>query len=390
MLAGGFDVDYRRALAYSHRPTTRIEVYSAAGVLIGLGLPKDVKLDGTPVAPVFRYGSAAVTATLTSRVSRTLNMTVPANLYPWADTDTLAPFGNYVRAFRGVRYGSTPGWEWEVFRGRINDAALAMDDTVAITCQDLAVDVVESGFEMPRQSSTPATTVQVEYERLVREALPDATFAYAIAPRPYRVPSLTWEYDRGRALDDLATGIGSFWYALADGTFTLLPVPWAAAEVVPVATIADGKAGDRDNQIINGSTVRVSRDGVYNATVVSGERADGSPPVTYIARNLNPGSPLYFGGPFGRKVKPPMQLQGVTTLEQARIAAVTALRRAGALSRPWAVDIIPDAALELGDALEVAAKGRRAVQVIAGFSLPLVSSGLMRIALRDLDPGVIV
>lgn len=388
MLPRGFDLAYRAALEQPHTPTNRIEVYSAAGVLIGTGVPKDLDLAGLPINPTFRYASAAVSATLTSRVSRTLSMTVAANLYPWRDTDTLAPFGNYVRAFRGIAYGSGIGWEWEVFRGRINDANLGSDDTVAVTCQDLAIDVVESGFETPRQSARPTATVQTQYETLVREALPDAEFGYAIPPRPYKVPPLTWEYDRGRALDDLATGIGAFWYPLADGTFTLLPIPWGQPDQVTVARIMDGKATGTGERIINASSVRVSRDGVYNAVVVSGERSDGSPPVTYIARNLQTNSPTYWGGPFGKKVKPPMQLQGVTTPEQARVAAVTALTRAGALSRPWTVDMVPDAALELGDALDVAAKGREAVQIIAAFTMPLTSSGLMRLGLRDLDPGL--
>lgn len=365
MLPGGNDPQYRDAIALPHTPTVRIEVYSGAGLL----------LDGN-----LAYSSASVQATLQSRVTRKLQMTVPKTLFPWEDGDMLAPFGNYVRAYRGIRLQRPElgggDYEWEVFRGRIEDVDLGSDDTVRVTCQDRAADVVDGQFETPRQSNE-GNMVPEEYRALVKEVVPDAAFTFPSDLRLFKVPELIWEKDRARALDDLATASGAFWYTLADGTFTMAPIPWTV-ERFPVATIHDGPGGT-----MAAHTIRVSRAGVYSSVVVAGERADGLPPAVYIARQLDSSAPNYWRGPFGLKVRH-MQIQSARTQEQARSAALAQLRRSGALARPWSVEMVPDASLELGDCLNLSYEGHATQQVIASLTMPLtVDGGAMQVQLRE-------
>lgn len=105
MLPGGSDAAYRRALAAPHRHYVRLEVWSGLGELLESDL-------------VFIRGG--VRATLSSRVSRTLDIEVNENLYPVNVDDLLTPFGHEIRAYRGVQFGdgSLP-YVWQVFRGRI-------------------------------------------------------------------------------------------------------------------------------------------------------------------------------------------------------------------------------------------------------------------------------
>ena len=81
MLAGGTDLLYRNALATSHEPYFRVEVWRG-----------DERLIDDLV-----YLSGQLRATLASRVSRTLNLSVYETMYPFSSDDVLAPFGNYVR-----------------------------------------------------------------------------------------------------------------------------------------------------------------------------------------------------------------------------------------------------------------------------------------------------
>jgi hypothetical protein len=225
---------YRQALAGSHNAYSRVEVWRS-GIQV-----EELTLTGSPApsslanvvrgAPVFLGGS--VRATLASRVARTLSLTVPAWLYPWDNTDVLAPWGNEIRAYRGIRYGSGEMDEFPIFRGPIVDAKPQGNGTATISAADRAQDVVGSSFAAPSVANVGAL-VPTEYKRLVLDALPDATFG-TFSAITTTVPTLSYDYDRGAALDGLAKVAGSYWYALANGDFVLRFVPCALPISEPV------------------------------------------------------------------------------------------------------------------------------------------------------------
>lgn len=366
MLPGGLNAMYRMALATSHRPYFLLEVLD--------GLQNVLATDLT-------YLSGTVTATLTSRVARTCTVTFEESFYPYEPTDLLAPYGNMIRATRGIEFADGTRNAWVVFVGRIQSTRLEADGTCTVFASDFAVDVVENKFFTPRNSQA-GDLVSTEVYRLIADAFGQAVFD---APQvtDIAVQPLTWQLDRGQALDELATSVGAFWYPLADGTFTLRQYPWTV-QGTPVVTYSDGDGGS-----VIYSTAERSRETVYNVLTVTGERLNGDEPVYATAADTNPANITYVAGPFGVRSQL-LRLQTPSSQSGVQNAANDNLRRLVALVDSWQWDMTPDAALELGDTVTLDVRGRSdIIQVVAGFSIPLDLSGPMRVQGRSQVVGIL-
>lgn len=349
MLDGGLDRMYRAALATSHQAYALVEV-----------------LDGNQevLEPDLVFIKGTVTATLTSRISRVCDVTVHEDLYPYDADGLLAPYGNIIRATRGIEMADGTRFAWVVFIGRIQDARLNTDGTCTIQAADFAADVLESRFLVP-ESSVPTATVTNETIRLITDGFPQATFTDVTL---YDVPvrARTWQLDRGQALDEMATSVGAFWYPLADGSFTLRPYPWTVG-AAPVVTYSDtGPLGSVSN-----SQASRSRADVFNSLTVTGERLNGDVAVFALAQDTNPASVTYIDGNFGRRHQL-LRLQTPGTAGAAQNAANDNLRRLIAPVDAWGWTMSVDAALELGDAVQLDVRGRTGIiQVVSGMRVPL-------------------
>jgi len=367
MLAQGTDLLYRQALASSHRPYLRVEVWVADG--------------SERLASDLIYETGSIRASLSSRVTRTFDFTVDESLFPFQVDDLLNPYSREVRAFRGIEFADGNRYVWPVFRGRIINVRLGPEATATVSCNDRAGDVVTATFEAPHNSQV-GQLVSDEVRRLIVGGLPDATFG-TFDSFFQTVPIESWEHDRAGALDEMATSVGAFWYALADGDFVLRKKPWTIPGD-PVVTFSDATVDSDAPPTITGSSVERSREDVYNSVTVTGERADGTMPVFYTARDEDPANVTFIDGPFGVKNKlvslRTPQLQGT-----AREAAQDQLRSSTALVETWDFATTVDAALELGDVIRLDARGQRnTIQVVASFALPmnLDGSGSMQVSCR--------
>ena len=367
MLPGGLDATYRQALATSHTEYILVEVLDGAQNV--LPIPADRTADTGGL--IFADGN--VSATLTNRVTRQLSLTVDETLYPIFNNGILAPYGNRLRVTRGIQFADGNFYAWVVFTGRIQQIVNAPDGMVAINASDRANEVVEAAFVRPENSSVGNTVFQ-EFQRLISDGVPDATFGPS-DPVALTVPQLTWESDRAGALDEMATSGSSLWYALANGDFVLRRYPWAVA-APPVLTLTDGNGG-----LIQGQPSR-DRSDVYNSITVTGERADGSAPVYALAQDSNPSSPTYVGGNFGLRHKT-IRLQTPQTQGSAQSAANDYLKGQVALNEAWSWVQPVDAALELGDMVILNARDESGIiQVVTGLTVPLGVDGLMTVSCR--------
>jgi len=354
MLAGGLDLMYRQALAAGHKPIIELEVWRGSQLLV----------DFLPVS------TGEVTATLASRVSRVASGVAPGSFY-----DVISPFTDTLRCYRGIEMADgSKTYRWQTFGGRLTDTDLNEEGNCEFSAEDMAGDVISRGFTVPEQSTVNAL-VSDEVQRIISDALPDALFgtsdSYSI-----RVPALIWEHDRGQALDEMSTAVGSFWYPLANERFVLRHVPWTVAGD-SVLTMRDGDGGT-----ILTSSSRRDRRNVYNQITVTGERLDGTVPVYYTAADDNPASTTFIGGPFGIRNKQ-LSLNTPTTYEAARSAAFDYLRRTTSLTEAWSFSCVPDAALELGDVLDLEVKGRSVFkQVVDSIQMPMVVEGSMYVSCR--------
>lgn len=365
MLPGGTDGLYRAALAAPHTLYARIDVYDGYAT------------DATLLAEDIPFTSGTVNATLSSRVARQLSFGIDSTWYPNTQTGTLAPYGNVIRAYRGIQMGDgSTTYQWPVFTGRIRYTQ--KDDTgqVRVEAADLGADVVDFGFETPENSSA-GVTIPTEVRRLISDALPGIGFG-VFDTYTETVQPLVWEQDRGAALDEMGYAVGSFWYALADGQFVLRRYPWTVSST-PVVTLSDGPGG-----VITAWAAARSRENVFNSVIVTGERLNGDTPAYAVARDLTPGSPTEYGGTFGVRTEF-LRLQTPASTGAAQTAANDALRRDIALLESWSWDMAPDASIELGDVVFLNVDGQTGIiQVIEGFAIPLDLSGPMTVSGRSL------
>lgn len=374
MLAGGTDPFYRTILGRGHRQYARVEVWSGLGQPLAAFIP--AQRGGEPEGGLCFY-NGTVSATLNSRVTRTLQMTVPFDLYPRAATDLLAPFGNEIRVFRGVMLpDGSDRYVWPVFRGRIRDVAKSKrSGTTTVACSDRAADVTDAEFVSP-QNSQPINAVYAEFVRLIRDALPDAEFgtsdSFSTPVKP-----LTWELNRSAALDEMATAAAALWYALADGSFVMRVLPWTQA-AAPVLTLTDAPGGT-----VTDWTATRSRDAIYNVVTVTGERLNGEAPVYATQSDTNLASPTYVNGGFGVRSLL-RRLQTPSTQGGAQGAAATLLANSVAPVEAWTVYAVPDAAMELGDVLILQLDDREVIQVVSGLTMPLDLTGEMIMSTRSL------
>lgn len=374
MLTGGLDATYRQALATSHDPYLLVEVLDGAGNV--LPIPADRTSDEGGLI----YLSGSVSATLGNRVTRQLDLTLDESLYAYGPDFLLAPYGNRLRVWRGIRFAGGVPYRWVVFTGRIQLVSTTPDGTLNLSASDRANEVLEAAFVRPENSSAGNTVLQ-EFVRLVGDAVPDAAFGTSDIPELI-VPQLTWESDRSSALDEMATSASAYWYALADGTFVIRLYPFAV-DNPSVVTLSDGEGG------ILQATPSRDRSDVYNSITVTGERADGSVPVFALAQDTNPASPTYVSGNFGLRHKT-IHLQTPQTQGSAQTAADSYLRTQIALTQAWTWTQPPDAALELGDTVTLNARGQSGIiQVVSSFVLPLDVAGMMTVTARDQVIGVL-
>lgn len=362
MLPGGLDPLYRRLLAVGHEPYVRVEVWSRAGRLAILNPHDRDELD--PRGMVFLQGSS-ISANLMSPVSRNLSLNVPWRMYPAASTDLLNPYGREIRVFRGVRLNGRPQpYTWQVFRGKIQDAARnSASGFCTIACSDLAQDVLDAGFVRP-QNSTPGAPLPVEFQRLVKGALPSAEFG----PSDdffEQTQALAWEFNRGSAIEEMFSSVGAIWYALADGRFVIRRVPWGVPN--PILTTLT----DRDGGVILSTGERRSRREMNNVVTATGERLNGDAPVVATARDDRPGSVTDVNGEFGVKSLL-MRRQTPSTQGGAQAAAEARLRTGITPTEQISWSQAPDAAMELGDVYGLNISGRTGVvQVVSSFTMPV-------------------
>jgi hypothetical protein len=382
MTLAAMNPSYRRALMAPHAAYSRVEVWRA-----GVPVEELIRYDLYPDAinrraPVFFTGS--IRATLQSRVARTASLVVPDWLYPVDPDDLLNPYGNQLKIFRGVRYGSGEVDEFQVFAGPIERVKPGGNGTATLSASDLAYEVVGAHFDAPGRASV-GSTITAEFERLVTLAYPSATFGRFDAITE-TVPELSYDYDRGAALDGLAKIAGAYWYTLANGDFVMRWVPWTVSFTTQPVVLASGDQGTQyDGNLVSGYPDR-TRQGVYSNVVASSDNTDGGDAFSASVSDLDPTSPTFANGPFGKKT---LQVRVTQAATQSAVysAARTILRQSKALSESWTLEAIADASIELGDPLEVHYRGRIVTQVVAGYNLPLDPGSTMSIDGRGLVTG---
>jgi hypothetical protein len=363
MLPGGEDPAYRELLAGGATFLRRLEVWQGGKRADGYGDAGVPILDGT------------LTANLENRVTRRLSLTVPETLFPVRSGDLLNPFQSELVLWCGWRGGGGIPHQWQAFVGPV--VAVSVSDRgvgASVTALDRVEQIVEDKFTSAVKSGV-GRLVTTAIKDLIGDSQPGAQFA-AFAETYATVPDLTWEADRARALDDLASGVGCFWFQLPDGRYTLIPVPWAQSALpAPVATLEWGVG-------LESSTTTLSRGGVSTVCQVVGESATGAAPVAGVAEDSNPSSPTYYLGPLGRRVLR-VQRDTVSSVAQAESLARQMLRQSASRAAQVTTSSLFDPSLELGDVVRIVTKRESFVRALASFTAGFGASPRMSATWRS-------
>lgn len=350
---------YKQAIHGPHQLAFEVDLYDNAGNL----LENEV--------PIF---GGSVNANLTHRVTRSGGFTVGREWWPGdSATAALTPYRTIANVKAGIQYGDGSREIFDVITGRVGRVEMQDNGSVSARVDDLAADVLGVRFTQP-QSSTPRITVLSQIRRLIADALPTATFGTDAVDNPdAQTPQLTWDEDRGKALDDLAETLGARWYALGNGDFVVRSYPYDVGTVVQ--TVVDGPRG-----LLVSGRPSLTRDGAANNVTVVVERFDGGSPFRVVAQDDSPTSPTRFGGPFGM-VTQVIKVQTPLTVGEATVYARAQMNASTALSSRWGVAMVPDYTLEPGDTVRLESRGHSSVQLIDTITYPL-SPGTMALGTR--------
>jgi hypothetical protein len=299
--------------------------------------------DGTEIPVLGGDVISASTADIRSTLNLSTSWTWPRNA-----SGELAPYGNELYVERGIAYGNG-SHEW-VGLGyfRINNPA--QDDApkgpIQIAAADRMAGLIDRRFLTPRQFSSTLTNGQL-VALLIGEVYPAATVSWdsTVVRDATLGRTVTADRDRYATLRDLVTSLGKVGFWRYDGVFRVETPP--AIGGTPSWIVNEGKDG-----VLVKLSRGITREGIYNVVVASGEATDTSPPVWAAVADLSPSSPTRYGGRFGpvpRFFTSPF----LSTTDQCRLAAEVQLRKS--LGLPYSVNLqaIPNPALEPDDLIRV-------------------------------------
>jgi hypothetical protein len=321
-----------------------------------------------------RDGSIEFNATADIRSSGTIEV---VGDWPTSQNLSLAPYGSEVALFRGVDRGANgvlwaPMGYFRISEVSQNDAAKG---PLKLNLDDRMATIIDSRFLQPRQWIV-GTTVQEIVEDTVLTIYDDAVIVFDDDSNLSTIGrSLIVEESRYDVLLTLAEGLGKivYWDDLGRLVFQTIP-----DEGDPIWTVKAGPGGAMVQ-----ANRSLSREGVYNVVVVTGEGGDDLPPVRAVAFDAQQSSPTFFDGPFGR-VPRFYSSTFITTEQQAQNAARNLLRQS--LGAPYDVGLsaVPNPGVRPYDVIRVTYNdGNRELHVVERATIPFNVTSPIKIATRE-------
>jgi hypothetical protein len=288
-----------------------------------------------------------VQSSATAQIRSTLELDT-AESWPRDADDLLAPYGNEIFVERGIDFGDG-ALEW-VGLGYYRIGNPEQDRTpngpVSINAEDRMAGIIDARFLTPRQFPSSASRGSV-VSALITEVYPSAVIDWDDTGLRDGTLGRTIieERDRYKTLHDLVTSLGKIGYFDHTGTFVVRTAKTVTGS--PDWTIDAGAQG-----VLIKMSRAITREGIYNVVVASGEATDTAPPSWAAVADLSVNSPTRYGGRFGpvpRFYTSPF----ITTTQQARDAASVLLRKSLGLPYQVSLESVPNPALEPDDVIQV-------------------------------------
>lgn len=245
----------------------------------------------------------------------------PPTLVPASAGDTLSPFGNELRLYRGVRY--VDGTEELVPLGVFVITTTEISDdgnelTISVSGDDRSVRISRARWTRPYAIAT-GTNVATAIRAILQDRYPDVqtNFITTSATTSSLVLGLDTDNDPWQDALKIAEAAGLDLYFDGEGVARLAPLP----DVTSGAVVAEYDEG------VDGVTLSITKslssEGTYNGVIATGEGSDVVLPVRGEAWDEDPISPTYRYGKFGEV--PAFYSSPMITTEAQAVATATAL-----------------------------------------------------------------
>lgn len=311
----------------------------------------------------------------TAQIRATLNLTTEGK-WPRRATDLLAPYGNEIFVRMGIDLGARIEWfalGYYMLSEPEQDGSAT--DPIRIGAPDRMQLIADSELISPIMFDQ-STSVGSMFRALVNDVYPDALIVFDDDTTNTDIGrNVLVEKDRRAALADVAASFGKIMFFDGAG---VLRVQSAPDETEPVWEVNAGRNG-----VLVDTKRRMTRQGVYNGVVATGEGADNQAPVHAVAVDDGATSPTRWGGRFG-KIPKFYSSPLITTFEQAQNAAQAMLRRL--LGAPYSVDFgsITNPGLQPFDPVRVThTDGSREIHIVEKLSIPLSAESHMTASTRE-------
>lgn len=353
---------FAAALTESHTIATRIELLSGGSIVDTI----DETIDGT----VTLDGRAA----LRGRCDLTIVDDGTLGLIPTAPTDTLAPYGNEVRVYRGIKFPDDTTELISLGIFRIESVNVEETGGSGITLRVSGIDrsarAADARFEYPTSVTAGTNYADAISDLLQVPFANDLDMDFTATTRT--TPQLIAEEgdDRWAFVQSMASAIGMVLYFDGDGVCVLRP---ASTGTTAVATLSEG-----DDGVLLSASRDWNREGAYNRVIATGENTGETAPVRGVATDENPSSPTYYFGPFGpvpRFYASPF----LTTDDQAADAAEAILSKELGTTQEIGFGTVVDPRLEPDDVVRIsrAVTGLDEDHTIDSLTIPLSSTGVL-------------
>ena len=295
------------------------------------------------------------------------------DLIPTSVDDPLAPYGNEIKVYRGVLYpdGTTELVSLGVFRiDNPRTSEQAGTPTINITGQDRSARIIDARFEAPYEV-TAGTNLITAISDLILPVYPDVDIIVAVDTSATTGTVIAEaQSDRWEFAGKLAVGAGARLYFDGDGALVIAP------EVTPGPAAIELVEGE--NGVLVSAASDWRREGARNVIVATGENTGEAAPARGVAEDLDPTSPTYVHGRFGRVVgfySSPI----LTTDSMATAAARTILARSTGTTQSVEFGSLVLPHVEPGDIAHIKRSilGIDQAHILETVSLPLSHDGVM-------------
>lgn len=297
-----------------------------------------VRVSDLPVTDV------SVTEEASAETLRSVRLTMadPGDLVPKNAGSKLAPYGSEIAIYGGrFESGERTLYPGGVFR--IDRSSVVHNEglTVSLAGKDRSVSVDAGGFWVT-STVQPGDNIVDAITAILTKSLPDVPTNFASGTHTAPV-LLVWEEGESpwQACRELAASIGMEIFFDPSGTCVLRRVP-NAWSTTPVAKYVVG-----EEKVLSVARDFDAQEG-YNRYVVIGQDANRNP-VRGVAKDDDPKSVTYYGGPFGKRSHPPIRDEKVGTSAQAEEAARSLLNRDRGGTDEVELELLPDWQRTAGD-----------------------------------------